>query len=190
LPRTYADEHVTVRIRHIAVLPHPGRWPGILARQAGMARASRQLGLDIRFTILCREDPREPDLEAVRLGALYRTSRCRAILGSGVLDDCDAAVLRYPTTAIDLAAGMLAGRHGARMVSEHHTDEVAEFRTMGPTGRLRAILASGQAVVLYRLAIMSKDGDWILREETEVRLCSSQPLLRITGASPARVICR
>jgi len=34
-------------------------------------------------------------------------------------------------------------------------------------GRLRAILASGQAVVLYRLAIMSKDGDWILREETE-----------------------
>lgn len=138
--RTHADEHGAVRIRHIAVLPHPGRWPGILARQAGMARASRQLGLDIRFTLLCREDPREPDLEAVRLSALYRTSRCRAILGSGVLDDCDAAVLRYPTTAIDLAAGMLAGRHGVRLVSEHHTDEVAEFRTMGPTGRLRAFL--------------------------------------------------
>jgi hypothetical protein len=34
-------------------------------------------------------------------------------------------------------------------------------------GRLRAILASGQAVVLYRLAIMSKDGDWILKEEGE-----------------------
>jgi hypothetical protein len=34
-------------------------------------------------------------------------------------------------------------------------------------GRLRAILASGQAVVLYRLAIMSKDGDWILREDSE-----------------------
>jgi hypothetical protein len=34
-------------------------------------------------------------------------------------------------------------------------------------GRLRAILSSGQAVVLYRLAIMSKDGDWILREEQE-----------------------
>jgi hypothetical protein len=30
-------------------------------------------------------------------------------------------------------------------------------------GRI-AILASGQAVVYYRLAIMSKDGDWILRE--------------------------
>ena len=34
-------------------------------------------------------------------------------------------------------------------------------------GRLRAILSSGQAVVLHRLAIMSKDGDWILREDPE-----------------------
>lgn len=35
------------------------------------------------------------------------------------------------------------------------------------TGKLRAILSSGQAVVLHRLAIMSKDGDWILREDRE-----------------------
>lgn len=34
-------------------------------------------------------------------------------------------------------------------------------------GRPRALLAGGQAVVLYRLAIMSKDGDWILREDEE-----------------------
>lgn len=34
-------------------------------------------------------------------------------------------------------------------------------------GRLRAIICSGQAVVLHRLAIMSKDGDWILRENEE-----------------------
>ena len=34
-------------------------------------------------------------------------------------------------------------------------------------GKLRAVLSSGQAVVLHRLAIMSKDGDWILREEEE-----------------------
>jgi hypothetical protein len=31
-------------------------------------------------------------------------------------------------------------------------------------GRLRALLSSGQAVVMHRLAIMSKDGDWILDE--------------------------
>ncbi len=31
--------------------------------------------------------------------------------------------------------------------------------------KVRAIICSGQAVVLHRLAIMSKDGDWILRED-------------------------
>ena len=35
------------------------------------------------------------------------------------------------------------------------------------SGRLRAILSSGQAVVLHRLAIMSKDGDWIVKEDDE-----------------------
>jgi hypothetical protein len=34
-------------------------------------------------------------------------------------------------------------------------------------GKLRAVISSGQAVVLHRLAIMSKDGDWILREDEE-----------------------
>lgn len=38
-----------------------------------------------------------------------------------------------------------------------------EFNANGPI----AVLASGQAVVFYRLAIMSKDGDWILRETPE-----------------------
>lgn len=33
-------------------------------------------------------------------------------------------------------------------------------------GRI-AVLASGQAVVFYRLALMSKDGDWVLRETPE-----------------------
>jgi hypothetical protein len=32
-------------------------------------------------------------------------------------------------------------------------------------GALRAIVSSGQAVVLHRLAVSSKDGDWIVREE-------------------------
>lgn len=34
-------------------------------------------------------------------------------------------------------------------------------------GRVRALISSGQAVVLYQLAIMSKDGDWIVREDAE-----------------------
>jgi hypothetical protein len=34
-------------------------------------------------------------------------------------------------------------------------------------GRLRVLLSSGQAVVAHRLAVMSKDGDWLLREDSE-----------------------
>ena len=34
-------------------------------------------------------------------------------------------------------------------------------------GGLRAVLSSGQAVVMHRLAVMSKDGDWIVREEPD-----------------------
>ena len=35
------------------------------------------------------------------------------------------------------------------------------------SGGVIALLASGQAVVFYRIALMSKDGDWILRETDE-----------------------
>ena len=47
-------------------------------------------------------------------------------------------------------------------------------------GRI-AVLGSGQAVVHYRLAIMSKDGDWILREDE--RACQKvRSLLAERGA--------
>jgi len=36
-------------------------------------------------------------------------------------------------------------------------------------GKRRAVLSSGQAVVFHRLAVMSKDGDWILREDDETQ---------------------
>ncbi len=44
-----------------------------------------------------------------------------------------------------------------------------------------ALLASGQAVVYYRIAIMSKDGDWILRETREA--CAR--VLAVLGARGA-----
>ncbi len=48
-------------------------------------------------------------------------------------------------------------------MSNPYLDLTDEFNQ----GRLRALLSSGQAVVVHRLAIMSKDGDWILREDAE-----------------------
>ncbi len=47
--------------------------------------------------------------------------------------------------------------------------------------RLHAIISSGQAVVLHRLAIMSKDGDWILREDDE----TMRHVLRVLGEQGA-----
>lgn len=44
-----------------------------------------------------------------------------------------------------------------------YVDLTQEFNA----GRLRCIISSGQAVVLHHLAIMSKDGDWIAREDGE-----------------------
>jgi len=49
-------------------------------------------------------------------------------------------------------------------------------------GRLRCIISSGQAVVLHRLAIMSKDGDWIIREDVE----ATQHTLRVLAEHGAR----
>lgn len=42
-----------------------------------------------------------------------------------------------------------------------------ELTTEFNAGGLRSVLSSGQAVVLHKLAIMSKDGDWILRDNKE-----------------------
>ncbi len=49
-------------------------------------------------------------------------------------------------------------------------------------GRLRAVLSSGQAVVIHRLAVMSKDGDWILREDDE----ALERVLGVLGERGAR----
>ncbi|HAK94672.1 MAG TPA: hypothetical protein DCM87_06630 [Planctomycetes bacterium] len=45
-----------------------------------------------------------------------------------------------------------------------------------------ALLAAGQAVVYYRIAMMSKDGDWVLRETREA--CAR--VLEVLGARGAR----
>lgn len=47
------------------------------------------------------------------------------------------------------------------------TNPYLELTRQFNQGRSRALISSGQAVVVHRLAIMSKDGDWILREDAE-----------------------
>lgn len=59
-----------------------------------------------------------------------------------------------------------------------YTDLTNQFND----GSLRAILSSGQAVVLHRLAIMSKDGDWIIKEDEE----SLEHILQVLNENGAR----
>ncbi|OHB65266.1 MAG: hypothetical protein A2Y76_08725 [Planctomycetes bacterium RBG_13_60_9] len=59
-----------------------------------------------------------------------------------------------------------------------YLDLTRKFNSSG----IRAILAGGQAVVLHRLAIMSKDGDWILREDPQ----TMQYVLSVLGRYGAR----
>lgn len=58
------------------------------------------------------------------------------------------------------AAARFVGYHPPA-VHNPYLDLTDEFNR----GELRVLLSSGQAVVVHRLAIMSKDGDWILREQ-------------------------
>ena len=55
----------------------------------------------------------------------------------------------------------------SRKMTDNHKNIYLELTDKFNEGRTRAIICSGQAVVLHRLAIMSKDGDWILREDAE-----------------------
>lgn len=53
--------------------------------------------------------------------------------------------------------------HNAGVVSNVYFELTRAFNQAGPT----VVLASGQAVVYHRLAIMSKDGDWVIRETAD-----------------------
>lgn len=66
----------------------------------------------------------------------------------------------------------------ARLQVTIYLDLTREFNA----GRLRAVICSGQAVVLHRLAVVSKDGDWILREDED----ALQHVLRVLGRHGAR----
>jgi hypothetical protein len=62
-------------------------------------------------------------------------------------------------------AGATAPRHILRRVNHGPPRNIYfELTEAFDTGAPNVALASGQAVVYYRIAIMSKDGDWIIRE--------------------------
>jgi len=61
----------------------------------------------------------------------------------------------------------VAGSTGGRRYTAHVGNIYFELTEAFNTGQITVALASGQAVVYYRVAIVSKDGDWIIRETPE-----------------------
>ncbi|HLA78904.1 MAG TPA: hypothetical protein VJU18_15100 [Vicinamibacteria bacterium] len=64
------------------------------------------------------------------------------------------------------------------MVGNVYFELTEEFNAAGPT----VLLASGQAVVYHRIAIMSKDGDWVVRETPD----ACRRVLEVLGCRGAR----
>lgn len=143
-----------MKLRHLTCIAYPSAWPGITRRLAEQSRAARAAGLDLHFAVLTCEPCAIAGVDCVVMDPRERFSRCQAILRRGLLDGFEATILRYPTS-LDLSITPLLDRHGRRMVSEHHTDEVAELSLVGTPlgGRLRSFIESRRKpAFLSRLA--------------------------------------
>ena len=154
MPAAYFADTRFVKLRHISCIAQPTAWPGISRRLIEQARMARGIGLDLEFVVLASEPCNIPGVRCVTMLPLERYTRCQAILRTGLLDGCEAAILRYPTS-LDLMIDPLLDRHGRRMISEHHTNEVAELRLVGSRlgGALRSFIeARRKRTFLSRLA--------------------------------------
>ncbi|MCK6488738.1 MAG: glycosyltransferase [Planctomycetes bacterium] len=134
------------RVLHLSWIPDPGRWPGVVAKLGQMAEAARATGLPLDVAVVSRDGadgtravhylpgtpPRRLQERLLRFLLLGRTCRLSAYR---------AVILRYSAGPDPSLWHLLAG-HGRRLVSEHHSDEPLELRSLhpGPEGLLRATL--------------------------------------------------
>jgi hypothetical protein len=72
-----------------------------------------------------------------------------------------------PTSNIERPTSDIEHRIHISVMSHPGENIYLELTRHFNQGKTRTIISSGQAVVLHRLAIMSKDGDWIVSENTE-----------------------
>lgn len=89
----------------------------------------------------------------------------------------------YPvTTGNGTALEPARPRYGRRIYSTQMANVYFELTAAFNRHQPTVALASGQAVVFYRLAIMSKDGDWVIRETAE----ACRHVLSVLAARGAR----
>lgn len=126
-------------IAHVNWIPDPDAWPGLVAKLGQQGRAAQAEGLKLEVVVLNRH--RDGIHDGVRFVRIRHADpgppahwqealwRGRLILRSLDLTRYRAIVLRYPG-AVDLSVGELVTRLGPRLVTEHHTDQLAELRVL------------------------------------------------------------
>jgi hypothetical protein len=125
-----------MRIAHLNWIPNSNAWPSLTAKLRQQARAARDLGLDLDVIVLTNGTEMRDDLVQYRLirGGPTRVvdiklRRYASIERSLDIGTYDAVILRYPG-ASDLSFAGFLDRHGAKLISEHHTKEEHELRVL------------------------------------------------------------
>jgi hypothetical protein len=122
-------------ILHLTWLPHLSGYEGILHKQQDLARGAATGGIDLDVRILSHDAGPGPLMVPIRSVVLGRVRKLAAMAASLDLTRYEAIVLRYPG-AIDFSLPGFLRQHAARLITEHHTDELAELRDL-PVGWLR-----------------------------------------------------
>ena len=128
-----------MRILHLNWLPDPGPWPGIVRKLREQARAARGCGLPLTVAVLSCERC-EVDGDGLRwMPIRYPLATGRRAQRMLTRLDCihqsidpqrwDAVILRYPGASDCSFGGILDALQG-RLITEHHTNTLAEMATL------------------------------------------------------------
>lgn len=129
-------------VLHVTWLPRTAGYEGIVAKIGDLQAGARQAGIPLEAVVLSGDAASGvvhhlPAL-ATRLPWSVRLGKSQLI--RRFLDERQPAsvILRYPG-AIDLSLPRLLAEWGSRIITEHHTDEIAELGAL-PGGALRQSL--------------------------------------------------
>ncbi|WP_066164456.1 glycosyltransferase family protein [Aliarcobacter cryaerophilus] len=122
-----------MKIAHLNYFPY--FVPGLDKKIKEQAYASKDLGIDIEFVIL------NQDINKIQDNIIYKKIKKSSILKQKLFrfkvikenfnfDNYDLIILRYPMTT-DFSSQSFIKRYGYKIISEHHTDEIGELKTLG-----------------------------------------------------------
>jgi len=130
----------SVKIAHISILPAYS--PGVFKKLEVKAKAARDAKLDIDFYLLNPvEEKRVDNLILIKQtysfvpfaflrAIVFRLLKLRSLEKKIDLENYDYIVLRYPLVD-GIGTQKFIRKHGHKIITEHHTDEVSELYSLG-----------------------------------------------------------